>query len=197
VIRSSILTCTSSIGFTLCAIKPADLGKIIQMKRLLLLSALAALVIFFASCANNSSAATPSSGDDGEGSLAYTIDGTRTVVRRPASSIYINEVSHDAAKGTVKIRVTIFPVGELFNFLVADKGTTRVVNYRPSFEEHKVEAEYMSQAGHNYYADQVSVTISALDAAHVTGTFSGTFENEGKTLSITDGSFDLPMHPKR
>ena len=115
------------------------------------------------------------------------------MVKRPASSIYINEVSHNAAKGTVKIRVTIFPVGELFDFLVADKGTTNIEHYRPSFEEDKVEATYLSGKGRNYYGDQVSVTISALDAAHVAGTFSGTFAGEGKSVTITDGSFDLPF----
>ena len=169
------------------------------MKHLLLLSALAAVVLFPASCANNSNAAATasvSSGDDGEGSLAYTIDGARTVVKRPTSTIYINEVSHNTAKGTVKIRVTIFPLGELFDFVVADKGTTDVVHYTPSFGEEKVVATYMSHAGRNYYGEHVSVTISALDAAHVTGTFSGTFANEGKSVNITDGSFDLPMRAK-
>jgi len=170
------------------------------MKHLLLLSVLAAVVLFPASCANNSNAAATapvSSGDDGEGSLAYTVDGTRTVVKRPSSSIYLNEVSHNVAKGTVRIEVTIFPVGELFNYVVSDKGTTDVVHYTPSFGEEKVVATYMSGAGRNYYGEHVSVTISALDAAHVAGTFSGTFVGEGKTVSITDGSFNLPMHAKK
>lgn len=166
------------------------------MKHLLLLPALASVVLFLASCANNSSA-TPSYGNDGNGSLAYTVDGTRTVVKPPSSTIYINEVSHNTAKGTVKIKVTIFPVGELFDFVVADKGTTDVVHYTPSFEEAKVEATYMSHAGRNYYGDHVSVTISAVDAAHVAGTFSGTFAGEGKSVTITDGSFDLPIGPKQ
>jgi len=177
--------------------KIGALHKIIHMKRLLLLPALATAVLFFASYVNNSSAITASSGDDGEGSLAYTIDGTRMVVKRPSSSIYINEVSHNVTKGTVKIKVTIFPAGELFNFLVADKGTTNIEHYTPSFEEHKVEAIYMSHEGHNYYGDHVSVSISALDAAHVTGTFLGTFAAEGKSVTIKDGSFDLPIRPKR
>jgi len=91
--------------------------------------------------------------------------------------------------------VTIFPLGELFDFVVADKGTTNVVYYTPSFEEDKVRATYMSSKGHNYYGDHVSVTISELDAAHVAGTFSGTFAAEGKSVTITDGSFDLPIRP--
>jgi hypothetical protein len=177
--------------------KTGGLGKIIHMKRLLLLPALAAAVLSLASCVNNSSATTPSSGDDGNGSLAYTVDGTRTVVKRPSSSIYINEVSHNLAKGTVKIKVTIFPAGELFDFVVADKGTTNVVHYTPSFEEDTVGATYMSHAGRNYYGDHVSVIISALDATYVAGTFSGTFTAEGKSVTITDGSFDLPIRAKQ
>jgi hypothetical protein len=157
---------------------------------------LASAVLFLPSCANQSSAATPGPGDNGNGSLAYIIDGTKTVVK-PPSSIYINESSHDAVKGTVKIKVTIFPVGELFDFVVADKGTTNVVNYKPSFEESKVEATYMSGKGINYYGDHVSIAITALDAGHVAGTFSGTFASEGKSVTITDGSFDLPMRPKQ
>jgi len=152
--------------------------------------------MFQASCMNHSAAATPSSGDDGNGSLAYTVDGKRTVVKRPSSSIYINEVSHDVAKGTVTIKVTIFPLGELFNFVVADKGTTNVVHYTPSFGEEKVKATYMSSQGRNYYGDHVLVTISELSTAHVAGTFSGTFAAEGKSVTVTDGSFDLPVRPK-
>lgn len=167
------------------------------MNRLLLLPALAAALFFLPSCANNSSAATAASGDNAEGSLAFTVDGTRTVVKPPSTTIFLNEVSHNAATGMVKIRVTIFPAGELLDFHVADKGTTAVVHYTPSFTEDKVSATYMSHTGHNFYADNVSVSISASDAAHVAGTFSGTFTNEGKTVTISDGSFDLPMKAKQ
>ena len=165
------------------------------MKHLLVLPALAAAVFSLASCANNSSAATAAGGNGG-GNLAFTVDGAKTVVNPPTTTLYLNEVSHDAAKGTVKVRVTIFPAGELLDLHVADKGTTSVLHYTPSFTEDKVSAEYMSHTGHNFYADQVSVSISAADAAHVAGTFSGTFTNEGKTVTITDGSFDLPMKAK-
>ncbi len=166
------------------------------MKRLLLLPALATAVLFLPSCANNSSAATASSGNGGGGSLSYTIDGTKTVVTPPLT-IYENEVSHNTAKGTVKVRVTIFPAGELLDLHVADKGTTSVVHYRPSFTQDAVSAEYMSHSGHNFYADNATVSITAADAAHVAGTFSGTFTgDEGKTVTITDGSFDLPTKAK-
>jgi hypothetical protein len=177
--------------------KTGALVKIIHMKRLLPVPALAAAVLFLASCMDNSGAATPSSGDDGNGSLTYTVDGTRTVVKRPSSSMYINEVSHNGAKGMVTIKVTIFPAGELFNFVVADKGTTNVVHYKPSFEEDKVKAIYLSSKGTNYYGDHVSLTISELNAAHVAGTFSGTFAAEGKSVTVTDGSFDLPIRAEQ
>ncbi len=167
------------------------------MKRLSLLTVLATAVLFFASFVNNSRAARVGSGQDGEGSLAYTIDGTKVVVKRPASSIYLNEVSHNPDKASVRIKVTIFPSGELFNFLVADKGTTDIINYKPTFGEHKVEAVYLSPSGHNFYGDHVSVSIRSLDAVHVTGTFSGTFAAEGKTVTIKDGIFDLALHAKK
>lgn len=167
------------------------------MKRMLLLPVLSATVLLFSSFVNSSSSTKVRSVDAGEGSLAFTIDGTKVVVKRPASSLYINEVSHNTTKGSVKIKVTIFPSGQLFNFLVADKGTTHIVHYTPSFEEQKVVAVYLSSEGHNFYGDQVTVTISSLDAAHVTGTFSGTFTAEGKTVTLKDGSFDLPLRAKK
>lgn len=163
------------------------------MKHLLLLPVLAATILLPASCANNSNAATPASSADGEGSLAFTMDGTKRVIKRPANSIYINEVSHNATKGTVRIKVTIFPGGELFNFAVADKGTTNVLHYQPSFGEEKNVAIYLGHDLQNYYGENVSVTITAVDAAHVTGTFSGKFASENKSVNVTDGSFDLPM----
>jgi hypothetical protein len=167
------------------------------MKNFLLLSALAAASLLPASCTNSSNAAALTRGNNGEGSLAYTIDGNKNVIKRPASSIYINEVSHNAAKGSVRVRVTIFPSAELFDFIVADKGTTNVLNYQPSFGEEKVVATYLSHAAQNYYGQNVSVTINTVDATHITGTFSGKFvSDEHKSVTVTDGSFDLPMKAK-
>jgi hypothetical protein len=173
------------------------------MKRLHLLptlaitATLATAILSMTSCANNSaatpSAATPAA-NTGNGTLSYTVDGTKTVVSPPASTIFINEVSHNTAKGSVKIKVTIFPMGELFDFVVADKGTTNIEHYQPSFQEEKVGATYLSAKGRNYYGDHASVTISTIDAAHVAGTFSGTFTgDDNKSVTITDGSFDLPF----
>jgi hypothetical protein len=72
----------------------------------------------------------PPTSNNGNGSLTYTVDGTKTAVTPPASTIYINEVSHNAAKATVKIKVTIFPMGELFDFVVADKDVFRNLRRR-------------------------------------------------------------------
>ncbi|MDP4216080.1 MAG: hypothetical protein Q8927_07745 [Bacteroidota bacterium] len=172
------------------------------MTRLFLPAVLAFAVVFPPSCRNSSSGASGNGaslvpGDDGNGRFAYTLNGTRIVVQRPASSLYINEVSHNAAKGLVKIKVTLFPSAELFDFVVADKGNTNIEHYTPTFEEDKVRAVYLTHLGHNRYGDHVSVQISALDDAHVVGTFSGTFVDEGETVTITDGQFDLPMRAKR
>jgi hypothetical protein len=170
-----------------------------QLPALAIAATLASAVLQLPSCTNNTAAApstgaaTPSAGDNGNGSLAYTVDGTKTVVTPPASTIFINEVSHNTAKATVKIKVTIFPMGELFDFVVADKGTTNIEHYKPSFQEEKAGATYLSAKGRNYYGDHASVTISTIDAAHVAGTFSGTFADEDKSVTITDGSFDLPF----
>jgi hypothetical protein len=134
-IRPTLIFCCSAVCFCrfLAAFRRSiiffapqnrSFGQTIDMKRLLLLPPLAIAVLFLAFCANNSNASSvtsPSAGNNGEGSLAYTVDGMRKVVKQPASSLYINEVSHDSGKGTAKIKVTIFPAGDLFDFVVADK----------------------------------------------------------------------------
>lgn len=173
----------------------------------------AVFVVAATSCGDRSAAASGqvaasggSSGDDhGPGTFTYTIDGTKYALQlRPEAGphptlLYINKAETDST-GTVQVEITSTVNSDLFKFRVAAKGVTHVLHYRPSFESNDMEAEYLRyKTGTSYYADSVTVTITAADAGHIAGSFSGTFVAKkknnvaGGTVMVTDGAFDLPI----
>jgi hypothetical protein len=177
------------------------------MQHLKLLSALILSTCLLFACSGNSS--TSASKDstsnttsdnfgsgvpNGNGSFSYTIEGTKVSVK----SLYINEVKNNVADRRLKIEVTNTPTSEVFNFSIANSGTTTVLHYSPSLSnivnKKSNEAEYMSHKYKNYYGDSVIVSITDMNATHVAGTFTGKFlSDDNSPLEITDGSFDLPF----
>ena len=143
---------------------------------------------------------TSGSGD----SFSYTINGepVKTFVGgKDLAQLFINEVSNDAANGMLQIKVTSGH-SNVFDFKVANSGTTTITNYSPSlgnFADKKSKvATYMDgKTYRNFYADSASVTITDISATQVSGKFSGKFTEDksdgGATVEITDGSFDLPF----
>ena len=139
-----------------------------------------------------------------DGIFSYTIKGNHIVSRNYVqhSNLFINEVSNDAANGMVQIEVTC-ESSSVFNFTIANSGTTTITNYSPSlgnFADKKSKvASYMDKEGgayKSYYGDSVTVTITSNDGSRVKGTFSGKYKAEkdgGVTVNITDGSFNLPF----
>lgn len=138
-----------------------------------------------------------------QGIFSYTIGGKQVVAKNYVqhANLFINEVSNDAANGTVKIKVTC-EAGSVFDFQVANSGNTTITNYNPSlgnFSDKKSKAaSYMEGGSYKmYYGDSVTVAITSVDANRVSGTFSGTFKADaddgGATIKITDGSFNLPF----
>lgn len=137
------------------------------------------------------------------GIFSYIVKGKHIIARNyvnPAN-LFINEVSNDAAAGTLKIEVTC-ETSSVFNFQVANSGATTITNYSPSlgnFADKKAKAASYMEGGSykSYYGDSVTVTITSIDGSRVTGTFSGTFKADandgGATLNITEGSFNLPF----
>jgi hypothetical protein len=158
---------------------------------------------------NSTSAASASSGDGGftgDGSLAYTVDGKTTsikttLVKNGANmvALFVNDVKNDPATGIVKVEITNYLTYEVFKFKVANKGATSIMHYSPSFNDTKIEGEYMSPKYENFYADSATVTISQLTDARVAGTFSGKFinGNHNKSVELTNGSFDIPIPPAK
>jgi hypothetical protein len=138
------------------------------------------------------------------GSFIYTVNGTSISTANDGSgpaSLYINEVSNDAANGMLKIKVTCGG-SNVFHFDVSNSGTTIVSNYSPTlsgFTDKKTKgAEYMDgKTYRNLYAVSVTITITSINDSRVSGTFSGTFKaeqsNGGATANITNGSFNLPF----
>ena len=135
------------------------------------------------------------------GSFSYTINGKRieTASNVQHATLFINEVSNDAANGMLKIEVTCLS-SNVFDFDIANSGTTTINNSGSSSLTGKKTkaASYMDgKTSRNLYAVSVTVTITSINGSRVTGTFSGTFKADesdgGATANITDGSFNLPF----
>jgi hypothetical protein len=97
----------------------------------------------------------------------------------------------------VSIEITNQMTAEVFKITVPNSGTTKVSHYSPSlsdFGNNKTTmAEFMSHYK-NYYGDDVTVTITHIDATHVAGTFSGKYlsgRDKPVPMEVTDGQFDL------
>jgi hypothetical protein len=189
------------------------------MKNKVFLSAAGlALVVFFAACSGggakggSAAAATGSgsgSGDStysGDNSFSFQVNGRKVAIKdymhkgdgKNYIALYRNKVANDPATGLVSIEVTNELSSEVFNLNITNSGTTKVLHYGPSlatFADKKTKsAEYMSPKYKNYYGDEVTVTITAVDATHVAGTFSGKYLSDDKEpMDITDGQFDLQI----
>lgn len=177
------------------------------MKNTLLITG---LLISLAACPGCGSApAAPAGGGSGDSTysgdnlLSYTFNGRKVNIRdfmhdgdgKNWMALYLNHVTNDA--GTVSIEITNQLTAEVFNITVPNNGTTKVSHYSPSlsnFRDKKTAAaEFMSHYK-NYYADDVTVTITEVNATHVAGTFSGKYLSEGDkpvAMEVTDGQFDL------
>lgn len=180
------------------------------------------LIVFstclFMACSNKNSntttaAATTSSAnaDDtdgtftGDNSLEYTINGKHVSIKdllqkgsNNLIALYRNKVNNNSATGMLRVNMTNEISSEVFNFNIANSGTTTILHYSPSLSnfsnKKNNEADYMSPKYQNYYGDSVTVTITDINASHVAGKFSGRFlsgDNKPVTLEITDGSFNV------
>jgi hypothetical protein len=134
----------------------------------------------------------------GDAQLSYTVEGRKVNIKSYLNTngknfiaLYINEVAKKDGS-MVRVNLTNYLTQEVVNFLIADKGTTPIIHYRPSFTNKTVQGEFMLKYD-NYYADDATVQITAIDNKHVAGTFSGKFISDSKkTIQITNGSFDVP-----
>jgi hypothetical protein len=175
------------------------------MKYMLALCALTTLSVYaYTGFSNVSgpktiSAYPPDSTYSGDGLLSYTVEGRKVNIKTTLHTdgknfiaLYINEV--DKKDGAmVRVNLTNYLTQEVVNFFVADKGTTHILHYTPSFTNgNTAQGEFMLKYN-NYYAEDATVQITALDNAHVAGTFSGKFiSHSKKTIQIINGSFDVP-----
>ncbi len=175
------------------------------MKYILALCILTVLSVITYKAASNSirsrpeSMYTPDSTYFGDAQLSYTIEGRKVNIKsylqtkgKNFTALYINQVvKKDGAM--VRVNLTNSLTSEVVNFLVPDKGTTHIQHYSPTlFNRAAPQGSFMLNID-NYYADDVTVQITAMDDKHVAGTFSGKFISRNKkTIQITNGSFDVP-----
>jgi hypothetical protein len=141
----------------------------------------------------------------GNAVVSYTINGKKTTIKNilqtdgeNIKALHLNVVSLIPKGNLVRVNFTNSLTHEVFDFLVADKGTTVIKHYKPRLivqEEKK--AAYMSAKLVNYYADNCTVDISMADEKHVVGKFAGYFvADDGTRIYIRDGSFDIPINEK-
>jgi hypothetical protein len=179
------------------------------MKYILALCSLTILSVFAFTATSNSFKSGPQTVDaqdssySGDGQLAYTMDSRKVNIKtylqtggKNFIALYINEVAKKDG-GLVRVNLTNYLTQGVINFLVSDKGTTHILHYTPSFNQTVIQGEIMVKY-ENYYADDVTVQITAMDNKHVAGTFSGKFlSSKKKTIQITDGSFDVPYTDRK
>jgi hypothetical protein len=183
------------------------------MKNKLLIAA-AGLLFTLAACSGRASGAGGSaaaasgggSGDStysGDNLFSYTFNGRKVTIRdlmhdgdgKNWMALFLNHVTNDA--GVVSIEITNQLSSEVFIITVPNSGTTKISHYSPSLsnfgDKKTTEAEFMSHYK-NYYAEDVTVTITEINATHVAGTFSGKYYSGGNNpvpMEVTDGKFDL------
>ena len=171
---------------------------------------LTALSIFSYTATSNSFRSvseSPSKADStysDNGQLSYTVEGRKVNIKSYLNTngknfiaLYINEVAKKDGS-MVRVNLTNYLTQEVVNFLIADKGTTPIIHYMPSFtNKTTAQGEFMLKYD-NYYADNATVQITVIDNKHVAGTFSGKFISDSKkTIQITDGSFDVPYKDQK
>jgi hypothetical protein len=190
------------------------------MKYIKLITAIIASICLLFACSSNSSKtvakkSTSNTGSDksgdstytGNSSLAYTINGRYVAIKdvmhdgdgKNWMALFINEVKNKP-NGMIKINVTNELSKEVFDFTIANKGSSAILHYSPSLSnfinKSNNEATYMSPKYKNYYADSLIVNITKINATHIAGTFAGRFlsdDDKPVSLVITDGSFDVPF----
>jgi hypothetical protein len=175
------------------------------MKNTLLITG---LLLSLAACSGRRSATAVTGGGSGDSTysgdnmFSYTFGGRKVAIRdimhdgdgKNWMALYLNHVTNDG--GMVSIEITNQLTAEVFKITVPGSGTTKVSHYSPSlsnFADKKTTmAEFMSHYK-NYYGDDVTVTITRIDATHVAGTFSGKYLSDDKAVpvEVTDGKFDL------
>jgi hypothetical protein len=160
------------------------------------------------SAAGGSAAATSGGGSgdstySGDNLFSYTFNGRKVTIRdlmhdgdgKNWMALFLNHVTNDA--GMVSIEITNQLSSEVFKITVPNNGTTKVSHYTPSLsnfgDKKTTMAEFMSHYK-NYYGEDVTVTITEINATHVAGTFSGKYLSGGNKpvpVEVTDGKFDL------
>lgn len=147
----------------------------------------------------------PDSSYFGNAVVTYTIKGKKTTIKnilktegQNITALHLNVVELMPKQGFVRVNFTNSLTHEVFDFVVADKGSTIIQHYKPAMTvDVEKKAAYMSEKLVNYYADWCKIDIIAADEKHVVGKFSGEFvSDDGTRVHIKKGSFNIPVNEK-
>jgi hypothetical protein len=149
--------------------------------------------------------ANPDSTYFGNSVVSYTINGKKTTIKNilqtegeNIKALHLNVVGLIPNTNLLRVNFTNSLTHEVFDFVVADKGTTVILRYKPKITvQEEKKAAYMSGNLVNYYADNCKINIIIADEKHVAGRFAGQFvADDGSRITIKDGSFDIPINVK-
>jgi len=178
------------------------------------------VVLFLSACSGNGGGAAASGKADvaaasgggssdstysGDNMFSYSFNGRKVTIRdfmhdgdgKNWMALFLGHVTNDAAAGVVAIDVTNELTAEVFKFNVPNSGSGKVLHYTPSLSNFNDKKAIMAECMFhykNYYADDVTVAITEINATHVVGTFSGKYLSADKvpvSAEVTDGKFDL------
>ncbi len=151
----------------------------------------------------------PKAGPDstyfGNAVVSYTIHGKKTMIKNllqtegeNIKALHLNVVGMIPKTNLLRVNFTNSLTHEVFDFVVAAKGTTVIEHYKPKLTtQEEKKAAYMSPKLMNYYADKCTIEIILADEKHVIGKFSGAFiADDGSRVVIKAGSFDIPINEK-
>ncbi len=174
--------------------------------RILLFMLVSSIINPFAGlCSGFNPKGTPDSTYFGNAVVSYTIHGKKTSIKNllqtegeNIKALHLNVVGMIPNTDLLRVNFTNSLTHEVFDFVVANKGTTVIQHYKPKLTvQEEKKAAYMSPKLVNYYADNCTVEIIVANEKHVTGKFSGVFvADDGTRIKIKSGSFDIPINEK-
>jgi len=171
------------------------------------------IILPIAACNNANSNATankadadmssPASDAPAKGAAYVSYETGGQLIMITGRHLFINEVSNNAQKGVVIIKLTNFGKNpaEVIDILAHNNGATTISHSEGGGSPFSSDpfAEIMIQ-NQNHYADAAEVNITQITTDYVEGTFSGKFTGERslsdtskETVTITNGKFHLPF----
>jgi len=190
------------------------------MKRLKSFPAFFVALFVFAACSGTSGTsgasgdATPASGPPGNATWSASIDG-QVVSGTGIDGLQQRNAAFQIVTGSTNEKALLFYLFDTkdgtdnakfthsMRFCIPNKeGPKHIDRSSPDHNLFGIAVNLVPEGSDiaGYYSNNIDVTITAITASHVTGTFSGKFDVSPDTpnapkkeITVTDGKFDIPM----